>query len=88
MWDPSADTADTSSGGNSYVHCPDTGGETEFAIIYHGPRNPRHVPMSEQGIPEVPWCDVIPLAPFLAREVAKHVGRQRAWTGYNFRKVG
>jgi hypothetical protein len=49
--------------------------------------NVRHVPMREQGIPEVPWCEVIPPLPILAREVAKHVGKQRRWTGRNFRKA-
>ena len=47
----------------------------------------RHVPMREQGIPEVPWCEPILLLPLLAREVAKHAGRQRGWTGRNFRRA-
>lgn len=75
---------ETGNYGVTYLHCPAAGGETSFEIHL---RKPRHVPMREQAVPEVPWCEVIPLLPILAREVARRAGRQRGWTGRNFRRV-
>lgn len=46
----------------------------------------RHIPMCDQAVPEVPW-QIRPLVSILAREVFRRAGRQRAWTGRNFRKA-
>ena len=87
MWCPDYDSTgytDTwdrgSSAGNevTYVNYPDPAPKV-FNI--------RHVPMREQGIPEVPWREPIPLLPVLTREVDRFTGRQRGWTGRNFRRA-
>lgn len=88
MWCPDYDTDCTT---DTWDRGSNSGNYEVTYLNYSDPApkvfNIRHIPKREQGIPEIPWREPHPLLPILAREVAKHAGRQRGWTGRNFRRA-